>query len=65
MISISIIIPAYNEEGTIIPLLKSVQEETNKMKTASFEIIMIDDYSQDKTNKCSKKIKLFTIILFQ
>jgi len=55
MISISIIIPAYNEEGTIIPLLNSVQEETNKIKTASFEIIVIDDCSQDKTNKLLKE----------
>ena len=51
MISISIILPAYNEEETIIPLLKFVQEETNKIKTASFEIIVIDDCSQDSTNK--------------
>ena len=47
MINISILIPTYNEEGTIIPLLKSVQEETNKIKTASFEIIVIDDCSQE------------------
>jgi glycosyltransferase involved in cell wall biosynthesis len=51
MINISIIIPVYNEEITIIPLLKSVQEETHKIKTASFEIIVIDDCSQDSTQK--------------
>jgi len=55
MISISIIIPAYNEEVTIIPLLKSVQKETNNIKTVSFEIIVIDDCSQDKTIKLLKE----------
>ena len=51
MINISILIPVYNEERTIIPLLKSVKEETHKIKTASFEIIVIDDCSQDSTNE--------------
>ena len=51
MINITILIPAYNEETTIIPLLKSVQKETSKIKTVSFEIVVIDDFSQDNTNK--------------
>ena len=51
MINITILIPAYNEEATIIPLLKSVQNETRKIKTVSFEIVVIDDSSQDNTNK--------------
>ena len=51
MINITILIPAYNEEATIIPLLKSVQKETSKIKTVSFEIVVIDDFSQDNTNK--------------
>ena len=51
MINITILIPAYNEEATIIPLLKSVQKETRKIKTVSFEIVVIDDFSQDNTNK--------------
>ena len=51
MINITILIPAYNEEATIIPLLKSVQKETSKIKTVSFEIVVIDDFSQDNTNQ--------------
>ena len=51
MINITILIPTYNEEATIIPLLKSVQKETSKIKTVSFEIVVIDDFSQDNTNK--------------
>ena len=51
MINISILIPTYNEEATIIPLLKSVKKETAKIKSVSFEIVVIDDCSQDNTNK--------------
>ena len=43
------------EDKTIIPLLKSVHEETHKIKTASFEIIVIDDCSHDKSNKLLKE----------
>ena len=50
MIKISIIIPAYNEEATIIPLLLSVKEEVFKIDNISFEIIVIDDCSIDNTN---------------
>ena len=51
MIKISILIPVYNEEATIISLLKSVQKEIGKIKTVTFEIIVIDDYSRDNTSK--------------
>ena len=48
---ISILIPVYNEEATIISLLKSVQKEIGKIRTVTFEIIVIDDYSRDNTSK--------------
>ena len=51
MIKISILIPVYNEEATIISLLKSVQKEIGKIKTVTFEIIVIDDFSKDNTSK--------------
>ena len=58
MINITILIPAYNEEATIIPLLKSVQKETSKIKTVSFEIVVIDDFSQDDTNKLLRETEI-------
>ena len=48
MISISIIIPTYNEESTILALLKKLDQLRNK---SNFEIIVINDGSTDKTKK--------------
>jgi len=47
MIKISIIIPAYNEQATIIELLEKVIEQ--KIETVEFQVIVIDDGSTDKT----------------
>ncbi len=46
---ISIIIPAFNEEATIIELLNSVNEQNNK--DYELEIIVIDDNSTDSTRQ--------------
>lgn len=47
MITISVLIPAYNEEKTILEVLKKVQAQSAEgVKT---EIIVIDDGSQDQT----------------
>ena len=46
-ISISIIIPARNEEENIGELLKALQEQTYPKEL--FEIIVVDDHSTDKT----------------
>lgn len=47
MIKISIIIPAYNEQGTIIELLEKVEEQN--IEAVEFQVIVIDDGSKDKT----------------
>ena len=47
MIRISIIIPAFNEENTIIPLLNKVDKV--KIEGVQKEIIVIDDASKDNT----------------
>lgn len=47
MVKISIIIPAYNEEKTIIALLERVRKQS--VPGVEFEILVIDDGSQDAT----------------
>lgn len=46
-LKLSIIIPVYNEENTIIPLLEKVNEQ--KIEDVELEIIVIDDGSTDKS----------------
>ena len=50
---LSIIIPAYNEEGNIIELNKKL---TNTLKDLDYELIYINDGSSDKTLDKIKKI---------
>jgi len=50
---ISLIIPIYNSEKTIIPLIHSIQSQTLK----EIEIICINDNSTDKTESILTKLK--------
>ena len=43
------IIPVYNEQDTIMPILKKVNEQ--KIDDVEFEIIVIDDGSTDNSLK--------------
>jgi glycosyltransferase involved in cell wall biosynthesis len=47
LIKLSIIIPAYNEQATIVELLEKVAEQ--KVDGIAFEVIVIDDGSKDRT----------------
>lgn len=52
---ISVIIPAYNEEGNILPL---VQRLTNQLKQYhDYEVIFIDDGSKDNTLKVIQNLR--------
>jgi dolichol-phosphate mannosyltransferase len=47
--SISIVIPAYNEEGNINELLRRLLEITSKMENFEWFYVFVDDGSEDKT----------------
>ena len=47
MIRVSIIIPAYNEDSTILPILERVRAQ--RVEGVSFEVIVVDDASKDGT----------------
>jgi len=47
MLTVSIIIPVYNEEKTVLTLLERVNQQT--IDGVSFEIIVVDDGSKDST----------------
>ncbi len=53
---ISIIIPAFNEEGNIQPLLKRIYELVST-SNKKFEVILVDDGSTDKTFKIALNLK--------
>ena len=53
MITISIIVPAYNEQATIIRILELVAEQI--INGIKFEVIVIDDCSTDMTVALLKK----------
>lgn len=67
MHSLSIIIPAYNEEKNLIYLLRELIDELSLQGIKSWEVIVIDDGSEDKTSKfvgklhkAKRQVKLIT-----
>lgn len=51
-VNISVIVPVYNVENYISRCIKSIQEQTYK----DFEVLIIDDESQDKSIEIVKKL---------
>lgn len=54
--SISIIVPCYNEQEALPYFYKAFQELTQNMVQESFELILVDDGSKDKTLAVIKKL---------
>lgn len=54
-VKLSIIVPCYNEEKNLVPLLKRL-EDTLKKIGSLYEIILIDDGSQDNTKEVIKRL---------
>jgi glycosyltransferase involved in cell wall biosynthesis len=64
MKKVSIVIPVYNEENTILIILKKVNEEIKKIKEFLFEIIVVNDFSNDNTLKLLENNKnLYTLLI--
>ena len=59
---LSIIIPVYNEEKTIIKILEKIKQNASNL--IKYEVIVVDDGSTDQTNKLLKDNKqLFNKLL--
>ena len=52
-----VILPTYNEAGTIEPLVKEILKQQEKSKNWEIEIIVNDSYSPDKTGAIVKKLQ--------
>jgi len=48
---LSVVIPAYNEEESILPALKHIQKVLQDLKITPWEIVVVDDGSTDQTQK--------------
>lgn len=55
MKTISILIPAYNEEEVLSPLLERLDGLANKNKSYNFEFLFVNDGSRDRTLEILKK----------
>ena len=49
--NISIVVPAYNSEGSIKTLIYEIESEISKITNHDFEIIIVNDSSVDSTKK--------------
>ena len=52
----SIIIPCYNEKKTIENILKKIDESLQNYKISKYEIIIVDDFSNDGTKEVLKRL---------
>lgn len=56
MVTLSVVIPAYNEEKTILQVLKMVKNVNLKKMGVNREIIVVSDGSKDNTAKIAKTV---------
>lgn len=64
MTKVSILVPAYNEQATIVELLEKVAQQ--KIESVEFEVIVIDDGSKDRTVELLKaRPELYTKLIKQ
>ena len=53
---LSIVVPCYNEKNTIENILKKISQSLKDYKISKYEIIIVDDCSNDGTNKILKSL---------
>lgn len=58
MKKISIVIPAYNEEGNLMPVYQRIKSVFENMQGYSFEIIFVNDGSRDNTQSRLEEMAL-------
>lgn len=51
----SVILPVYNERGNLVPLIREITAELESMN-ASFEVIAVDDRSQDGSDQLIREL---------
>lgn len=56
-ISLSVIVPVFNEEGNLLPLLGEVSRVLDPLDT-SYEVLFVDDGSQDSSLEVMKELSL-------
>ena len=54
---VSIIIPCYNEKNTIKEILKRIDQSVKNYKILKYEIIIVDDFSNDGTKQVLEDLK--------
>tara|TARA_B100000963_G_C22525784_1_gene625237 strand:- start:98 stop:820 length:723 start_codon:yes stop_codon:yes gene_type:complete len=54
---VSIIIPCYNEKNTIKEILKRIDQSVKNYKILKYEIIIVDDFSNDGTKEVLEDLK--------
>ena len=66
MKKISVLVPCYNEEENVVPISKAILDELKKLKKYDYELVFIDNNSQDNTRSlieglCEKNDKIKAI----
>lgn len=57
MKKISVVIPSYNEENSVIEMYERIKKLfDNELKKYEFEIVYVDDYSTDKTRELIEQV---------
>ena len=60
MSNYSFVIPVYNEEETIEKVINEIENECKKIENINdYEIIIVDDNSNDKSHEILKNLKKY------